>query len=319
MKPVLLLAFATLLIASLAGCFSIPLNEDFVFRPPNHNTRDRTDLSVRWEEVFEARTDFTYDINADGETARFNLEKGQLIPARVWHGYLESDAQKTAWTIIERGDPTRPLIVHCGGNATDRYGSAAVYGIKLIDFGDAYLYDYPGYGDSTGEPTVDNVQAVGKAVAEHVSTFAGPDRPVVLWGHSLGGFICSDLVQHLPRLDGMIFEASARNADSVAKGALPLLIRPFLRLAVDPMLNAFDNVKALEGFEGLVLVLGAKKDRTLPVGLSRSLADDLKTAGGDVTYVEFDNANHVSISTQDKFCTEVSAFFERIADYTRPE
>jgi len=60
------------------------------------------------------------------------------------------------------------------------------------------------------------------------------------------------------------------------------------------------------------LVLGAAKDKTLPVKLSRKLADGLTTAGADVTYVEFLNANHISIPTQDDYRASIDAFIALI-------
>jgi len=52
----------------------------------------------------------------------------------------------------------------------------------------------------------------------------------------------------------------------------------------------------------------AAKDKTLPVKLSRKLADGLNAAGADVTYVEFLNANHISIPIQDEYQANIKSF-----------
>jgi len=65
------------------------------------------------------------------------------------------------------------------------------------------------------------------------------------------------------------------------------------------------------------LVLGAAKDKTLPVKLSRKLADGLISGEADVTYIEFSNANHISIPTQDEFQASIELFLASLNKRTK--
>jgi len=61
-----------------------------------------------------------------------------------------------------------------------------------------------------------------------------------------------------------------------------------------------------------VLILGAAKDKTLPVELSRKLAAGLTASGRDVTYVEFPDGNHISIPTQSNYRAVIDGFVSRL-------
>jgi hypothetical protein len=58
-----------------------------------------------------------------------------------------------------------------------------------------------------------------------------------------------------------------------------------------------------------VLVFGAAKDRTLPVGLHRDLARAIETQGGRVTYVEAPDADHLDVPGAPQFQPAAAAFF----------
>jgi len=109
-----------------------------------------------------------------------------------------------------------------------------------------------------------------------------------------------------------VFEASAQNASEVAAAWTPWYARPFVSVNISAGLKQYDNANALQGFEGSVLILSAKKDNTLPSFLSKELHDNLKNAGIDTTYHEFPKATHFDISAQENF---VENFVETVKDF----
>jgi pimeloyl-ACP methyl ester carboxylesterase len=135
---------------------------------------------------------------------------------------------------------------------------------------------------------------------------------VVLWGHSLGGFVCADLARRVPEARAIVLETTALNVSEIAAAWTPPWASAFVRPAIAPHLLAFDNAAALKEFTGPILVLTAARDSVLPARLSRSLAARLAGGGLAVTEVTFANAGHLDVSRQPQFAPTMQAFLARI-------
>ncbi len=283
--------FSLALAACVAAC-NIRIDDRAVFRPqPNLPPADSVEALSRWP-IAELRA---------------------VVPdAQAEHGFSGMGDDRLAYTLVSKPGANRPLIVYCGGNSGDRFHSGVFFALKTLPYGDVLLFDYPGYGDSPGAPSAAALAARAPAL-QAIAVERSVDRQLVFWGHSLGGFICSRMARDTPSADGIILEATARNALEVGQAWRPWFAVPFVRLSVDEGLSQFDVADTLANFRGPILVLGAKRDDTLPVGLSRSLNDALRTRGARVTYVEFPRAEHLDITRQPEFPAAASSFFASVA------
>jgi pimeloyl-ACP methyl ester carboxylesterase len=228
--------------------------------------------------------------------------------------FAAGDTLLTYSLSVPAGRPTdanRPLIVMCGGNAMDRYSAGVSYAQKGLPWGDVMLFDYPGYGDSTGRPTALSLEAAVTAVVGTARTVAN-GRRIIYWGHSLGGFVCGKLASKTPETAALIYETTARNAKEVVRQWTPSWMRSIVFPKISPSLADYDNARAVGQGRFPVLVLGAALDGTLPVPLARSLAKALEEQGTIVTYHEFPQALHWNVPTQPEFRGVASAFFETL-------
>ena len=305
-RTCLLLSFLT-----LAGCATVTVDEELIFQPQLAYEKSEKDVAgqLDWQEAFEGDQPVEIEIEAwSKQRASIILDQEQLAPAKVEHGFLGERDDKIAYTLISRQGQTRPLLIHCGGSTASRRDSGTPYGLKAIPFGDVLLFDYPGYGDSPGQATGESLKIMNEKILRFARELTGNGRPLILWGHSLGGFVCADMAPSLEGLDAIVLETSARNATVVANTIPPWYAKPFVRFNISEGVAGFDNVSVLANVSVPILVLGAGKDRTLPVRLSRGLANDLKAAGHKVTYAEFPDANHISIATEPAFPGVVEVF-----------
>jgi pimeloyl-ACP methyl ester carboxylesterase len=231
------------------------------------------------------------------------------------HGFFSAGEAVLTYTLTVRAntpvDPNRPLIVMCGGNAMDRYSAGVSYAQKGLPWGDVLLFDYPGYGDSTGKPSAQALEAAINAVIDKARGVA-QGRPIVYWGHSLGGFVCGRLASQTPETAALIYETTARSAKEVVRQWTPSWMRAIVFPKISPSLASYDNAASVGQRRFPVLVLGATQDDTLPVPLARSLAKALKGQGAIVTYHEFPQALHWNVPTQPEFRSVASAFFETL-------
>lgn len=263
--------------------------------------------------VFRPQPSLTPAVNVD-ELSRWPIADLRAVVAdvEVQHGFAGAGEDRLAYTLVSKPGENRPLIVYCGGNSGDRFNSGVFFALKTLPYGDVLLFDYPGYGDSPGKPSASALAARAPAL-QAIAVEYSADRQLVFWGHSLGGFICSRMARDTPSADGVILEATARNALEVGQAWRPWFAAPFVRLSVDDGLSRFDVADTLAEFRGPILILGAKRDNTLPVRLSRSLTESLRTRGARVTYVEFPRAEHLDISRQPEFPAAASSFFASVA------
>jgi alpha-beta hydrolase superfamily lysophospholipase len=240
-----------------------------------------------------------------------------FTPQDARHGFVQSKTDRIAWTLFTRvgkeRDARRPFIVMCTGNAMDRYSAGVSYAQKGLPWGDVLLFDYPGYGDSTGKPQPATLENASDAIMAKARTLAG-GRPLILWGHSLGGFVCGKMASKMPEARGLVLETTARRAKDVVRAWTPSWARPFIIPKISPSLAAYDNSTTVAGRKQRVpvLVLGAGQDATLPVELARDLAADLKQRGAVVTYREFPQALHWNVPKQPEFRSVMTNFFKSV-------
>ena len=297
----------------MSACQTLTIDESFVFQPGQFGDPNAVRTSqMRYENIFSEPTDIVIDVWADSQKAKHHIRSDEFVKSRVTHDILKSPQEHLAITRVERPETTRPLVVHCGGNASDRYESGALYAQKIIPFADVLVFDYPGYGESSGRADAQSLRDANRMIANYVKSDLGARRPLILWGHSLGGFVCADMVQHFRRVDGIILETTATNAEDVSEAVVPWYAKLFVRPQVAESLSAYDMTQTLKGVDAPILILGAAKDKTLPVELSQKLAKNLTSAGRDVNYVEFPDGNHISVPTQANFRAVIEGFVARL-------
>lgn len=326
----ILLAFG--LASGLAGCVTIKVDEATAFAPPKrelgpastlnelnarmaaHLQRDADNGNLLLETVSSGANHVSFKPDGPRRVA------GRPIPEPVSYTnrFIGEGASRVAVTFYSNAAQpntaalaSRPLVVHCAGNAGDRYNTGLSYATKALPWADVLVFDYPGYGDTPGPASAGAFEAVAKTITDHVTAISG-ERKLVFWGHSLGGFVCARLAASVPGADGLILETTAPNAAAVAKAWTPSYARMVVRTQVAPSLASYDVVGDAARVNGPVLVLGATKDATLPVALARKISDGLKSRNATVTYQEFPDARHFDVRYQAGFSDTVTNFFKTI-------
>ncbi|MEM8772705.1 MAG: alpha/beta fold hydrolase [Pseudomonadota bacterium] len=316
MKKILFFAIAAIgVLGFLVSCVGVPVGEARVFQPQPtpDKAQSAEEMAIEWEEIFERPSNFTFTNNINNDRSTIQLTKEDFIAAELRHGFWADG--EIAVTEFVTDDPNRPLVLHCGGNASDRYSFGALFGLKVIPYADLIIFDYPGYGDSPGKPSAASFERMVDNLAAELKARRGKsERPLILWGYSLGGFVCAELIGAFPEADAIIIESSANDAKSAAPHLIPKILRPFLRVRLSPSLASYDNVEALKNYNGDVLVLAGAQDGILPARLSQNLTDGLEANGVAVTYFEFADGNHANLPTLDAYKNALRTFFSKFEE-----
>jgi pimeloyl-ACP methyl ester carboxylesterase len=204
-----------------------------------------------------------------------------------------------ALTRFEHATP-RPLIVFCGGNMFRRELTGQKIVPLLAPLGDVWIFDYPGYGDSGGQGTPDQFEAMSQTISTRVdNAFAmGRTGDLAFWGHSLGGMVCGDLAGRTDHASDVVLVATFQSFDQVIRagaaqkaGPLGGLVRPIL----SEDLPRFDVGVALEGYRGTAIVVAARNDASVPFLASARLEQTLRREGVATRMIVLPSGDHSRI------------------------
>jgi pimeloyl-ACP methyl ester carboxylesterase len=169
------------------------------------------------------------------------------------------DATLQGWVV--NADSTGPLVVYSGGNGEEVSGLVDVFvGLEATTL----LINYRGYGRSEGTPSAAALIADAEAVVGTLAARYGSDRPLVLFGRSLGSGIAASVARSVP-VDGVILMSPFRSLGHMAARVMPWLpARLLLR-------HRLDVVAALDSLPEQTLVLYSPEDRVVPADESQAL------------------------------------------------
>jgi uncharacterized protein len=225
--------------------------------------------------------------------------------------------------IIHRGDrligithahhpQSQAVIVFCGGDSFHRSIEGGEALEALARNADVVLFDYPGYGESTGAPTAAVILENALAVYDYavaLETSAGKKR--VLYGFSLGGMVAAQIAGRRA-VDGLVLEATAPSADAWARSQIPWYAKPLVTPHIEPGLASIDAIVSLRHFGGEVLLLTSPSDQRVPAALSLRMYRELRGLGVHTALVQFAGTGHGSIPHSPEYGPVLTAFLNRV-------
>ena len=156
--------------------------------------------------------------------------------------------------------------VFCHGNRANLTLSAGIIP-HLLEAGLSILFfDYRGFGQSTGRPTVRGVLADGVTAARFHDTLRPPHLPSLLYGFSLGGAIAAQVIRRHP-FDALILQSTFTSLSDIARVLHPRV--PLHLLAG----RLFDTLRVIRKLDVPLLVLHGSDDEVAPCAMGHALHD----------------------------------------------
>lgn len=139
-------------------------------------------------------------------------------------GFLNSaDGNKiNYWYFPSQSKTTKGLVVFFHGNAeniSSHFGLLAWLPKESYSY---IIFDYPGYGQSSGTPTPESTVQAGLAAVRYAAK-AYPNAPLFLYGQSLGGNIVQKVaneIKHEIPVKAIVLESTFTSYGKVARHAL---------------------------------------------------------------------------------------------------
>lgn len=216
------------------------------------------------------------------------------VPETLGSGYvMESVSVAHADGAVSRGIYLRnpqsiATILYFGGNEfrLDREGKPVVE--RLAKAGvDIVIFDHRGYGRSDGTPTAELLKRDAVDLYRFVRSRA--QNRVVVYGLSLGSFMAASVAEKQP-IDGLVLEGAPTNVVDQVHALIPWYVSLFVRPRISAELLSVDNVKALNNYNGPLLILSGGKDELVPPSLQRMLYDQVQTTRKDIhVFPEYDH------------------------------
>ena len=171
-----------------------------------------------------------------------------------------------AWYLAQPGSSEAILICH--GNA----GNLSHRGRSLLRFRESLnrsilIFDYPGYGKSTGKPSEAGCYASADAALGWLNASVGiPCERVILYGDSLGGGVALETARRHP-CRALILTKTFTSLPGVAGRLYWWLPTKWM------MSNRFDNLSKIKDLHLPILIASATDDRLVPFEMGKQLYD----------------------------------------------
>jgi len=156
------------------------------------------------------------------------------------------------WYIPYEGAKGTVLFSHGNaGNIADRLESVGIFrrlGLSVL------VYDYGGYGKSTGKPSEERCCSDALAMWEYLTKVEGiHPKNIILFGRSLGGAVTADIATKV-ECAGVILESTFLSTVDVARDVFPWFPERFARG------NEFNTKQKVKKIQSPVLVIHSPQD-----------------------------------------------------------
>lgn len=203
-----------------------------------------------------------------------------------------TDAVLSGWVV--NPDAAGPVLVYFGGNAEELSDLVDVF-VHLDTT--TLLVNYRGYGRSEGKPSASALIDDARAVVDTLARRYGSDRPLILFGRSLGSGIAASVTRSV-QVDGVILMSPFRSLGHLAGRVAPWLPARWL------LRHRIDVLATLNSLPERTLVLYSPADRIVPAAESQAL---LQLFPRTPHVVEFDGGHNVPL-TRPEVWRAVQAF-----------
>jgi fermentation-respiration switch protein FrsA (DUF1100 family) len=218
---------------------------------------------------------------------------------------VEPGVKIHGWFIRGSKEPSTTTILFSHGNAgniADRLDRVLSWRDLGADF---LLYDYRGFGRSTGSPDEDGTYLDGRAAYDYLVKTRGLDpKRLVLMGESLGCAISIQLALDRPAA-GLVLEAPFASIPHMASAIYPFLpVRFFVR-------TRYDNLEKIPRVTAPLLVVQGTRDEVIPVEQGKMVFD---AASSPKQYVAIEGAHHndVYVIGGAQYKTALAGFLARV-------
>jgi pimeloyl-ACP methyl ester carboxylesterase len=182
--------------------------------------------------------------------------------------FKSGDQTIRAW-YFQAPKPAKAVIALFHGNAQNRSSHfAGLYWLVKEGY-DLFVFDYPGYADSTGSPDPENTVAAGVAALRYLQN-QNVKLPIVVYGQSLGGAVAlrsvvdakDDIHPLLVVADSTFLSYQRVARKTLSSHWFTWMLQPLVWLTISDRYAPGDSIAAIPSTP--ILVIHSKTDQVVP-------------------------------------------------------
>jgi uncharacterized protein len=209
-----------------------------------------------------------------------------------------------------RAEHPTASALFCHGNRGNLTVSADVIPHLLAANLNVLMFDYRGYGRSSGTPSYEGVLDDAVTAARFHDSIRPAALPSILYGYSLGGAVAGQVVRR-HAFDGLILQSTFTNLTAISRLHHPNV--PLHLLAG----NLFDTLDSVRKLKIPLLIIHGSADESIPP----SMAHELYEAGPTAKRIHIvEGGLHGDLFTRDSaaLIQTIAQFIAEIPQETRP-
>jgi fermentation-respiration switch protein FrsA (DUF1100 family) len=191
------------------------------------------------------------------------------------------------WATPAEWQPDQGAVLFCHGNTFNLSDRGPALPIWLHEMKQAILlFDYPGFGRSSGEPSEAGCYIAGEAAYDWLRQVQQvPAERIILYGGSLGSGVATDLASRRPHR-ALVLVAPFTSIPDMAQTRYPWLPARWL------VRNQFDNLSRIAQCRGPVFIAHGTADGLIPIRQSERL---FAAAGEPKRFVPLQGFGHTDL------------------------
>ncbi len=205
------------------------------------------------------------------------------------------------YTPVDRADPAPVVVFFYGGSW--KYGSRKQYEFVAEALtGRGYMAvipDYRVYPDVSFPAFVEDGASALRWVHDHIAEYGGDPERIYVMGHSAGAYIAAMLSLDSRYLAGAGLSPAVIRAMVGLSGPYafePLKYKSVRAVFADhPDPSDLRPINFADGTAPPMLLIHGGDDTTVVPSNSRTLADKIENAGGEVRYMEVAGSGHIAV------------------------
>jgi uncharacterized protein len=191
------------------------------------------------------------------------------------------------WSEIDGQAPSLFILEGNGENISD-WAEAQLL-LRKMGY-NTFIFDYAGFGSSTGKPTVNTLEQDAILAWKKFCSISHPERPRIAIGHSLGAAVLlSSVKAYDPLPDRLVLHAPFSSARDIAVHLGTA--SPYLARIIPDIWNNKSNIQKMTI---PTCILHSKADEKTPWQMSRAIASHNHSA----TLIVLDNYQHNDLFNQ---------------------
>lgn len=209
----------------------------------------------------------------------WNPEDYGIPRQRVEELSFETDDGELLYGWYCRAEHPIASALYCHGN-TGNLSNTAHAMPYLLDAGiNVLLFDYRGFGRSTGFPTLSGIVDDGVTAARLHEKIRPENLPSILYGYSLGGAIAAQIIRRHP-FDGLVLQSTFTNLPDIVRVLFPRLP---LHLVSGRL---FDTLAVVRDVTIPALIIHGTTDEVCPLWMAQKLYDSCGSASKKLVLVD---------------------------------